>query len=296
MATPGAIADAGCDYLRLTFQPGNAGFSESLSLWQESIQTEADAGHTPRTTTLQGYHGLLCGGYFTGQREDGLMCQVSGAASNNVIARLRGVEMECNVPRCDVQVTPNGDRTYVPTAAEIKDRLREAERASQRGITRKTALYEAKDHADTLYIGARASGSFLRVYNATAVHPQSYPPNCWRFEVEAHKREAPTIFASLRRCESVTHCAASHVIGHCMSLGLAFDWFGDEVPIMPAKQYRKTDAERRLNWMESHVRKTFWWLINNGYSRELERRLHLPPGTLPDGDQDGEDPEEVKDS
>lgn len=288
-----AIADAGCDYLRLTIPPGNPGFSEALAVFQEGIQTDADKGHIAKICHLQGYHGTICGGYFCGLRADGMMCQVSGADSNSVIHKLRGVELECNVPRCDVQVTLNARKTQIPTAAKLRIKLRDAERRDPRKVHRNTALYETKKKADTLYIGARSSDAFLRFYNASAVHPESYPADHYRFEKQAGKRTAETIFSSLRRSDSLTHCATSFVIGHLMSIGLTFDWFGDEVPIMPANQYRKTDADRKLDWMAGPVCATFWWLIKRGHVRELERRLHLAPGTLPDGAGHEQSDEEV---
>lgn len=78
-----------------------------------------------------------------------------------------------------------------------------------------------------------------------------------------------------------------------MSIGLSFDWYGAEVPTMPATQYRKTDAERRLHWIEFHVKRTFWWLIQHGYSRALEKALDLAPGTLPDGGFSADQQKEV---
>lgn len=263
-----SIVDAGVDYLRLTGKPGS-GLNGVVTVWEFLQRTLTDEGHKLHPWSWQGYKGTKVGAYCYGSRDDGMIFQASGAAANNAMQAMKGVDFLGNVARLDAQATITHQAETRETTEQLFDRCRvegievEAERR------RNLALHRQRNHKDTLYVGSRNSLAYLCVYDAAHVHPDRYRSPARRFECRYANEAARDRYTHFQQTGSVTCTAASLVIGHLMSINLRREWFGDIPPIAPMTYYKPKDDEKSLIWIENFVAKTVKYLISKGHGPRL---------------------------
>jgi hypothetical protein len=275
------IVDAGIDYLRITVKPG-VGLRPFINTWQDLIDRSAADGHQVKPFRINGFSGVTCGGFKRLGREDCMMFEAEGAVANEAFEKCRQWEFGGNIPRIDAQVTEVRTQEAPPEPTELLNFIAGREEQRKTGRTWNLDLKRTREGADTLYVGSRNSGNYLCYYDAGAVHRGRYQPGAKRWESRFSNDAARNVYQQFQSAASVTCCATALVMGKLLSLDLPQPWFTSEPPIKPATGSKKTDDERSLAWLGSHVSATVIRLINKGYHEEVAELLGIKSAELRD--------------
>ncbi len=221
------------------------------------------------------YQGRKCGGLMIMSRDDGFLFEAQGAIANTAFQTMKGVEFHGNVTRLDAQVTVKGTEENCPQPERVFDNLRrhQTQSATFRGVN--LSLERPAKTGHTCGVGSRNSGSYVRVYDAGAVHSDRYPPGAVRWELEGKGDNARSMYGQLQSAASVPCCATSLVMGRLMAWGIRQEWFTSQPPIYPLSGYKKTDDEQKLQWVEDYWVGTFLHLMQRGYADVLAEKLHV---------------------
>ncbi len=268
----GQIVDAGVDYLRISVKPGQS-LRPILERWHGLFDEAKSQGHDIVKSRFLDYRGTSCAGMKILTREDGMLFEAQGAVSNLAFAAMKGVEFDGNIPRLDAHATVRGTQRTCPQPERVFDALRrhQAHVASFRGVNLELRRPAKTGH--TCYIGSRNSSSFVRVYDAGAVHSDRYPAGTVRWELETHNATARDAYTTFQNAASVPCCATSLVMGKLMSWKIHQPWFTAEPPIYPMSGYKKTDDQRKLMNIERAMVGSFRYLMNRGYDETLAEIL-----------------------
>lgn len=257
--------------------------SDSAAFWARGwyqLEAEQEKGHTGKECYINGYKGAQCGKAFVGQRMDGLYCRTTGYAADSGYTALYPVT--ASVSRIDLQVTVwlsseqplFGEHTYQNAKAAAK---------STKGKDKWTvSRWEGPNGGSTVYIGARTSKHFIRIYNKYAQSNDDYYQNAWRFEVEYHNDAADSISRAL--AVSSGHRAAvigATVAAYLRSKGLVPLWPEDAaIALSVPHKPEDTDITRSLRWLATQVRPTIDRLKTAGYTDQVLISLGIEPDLL----------------
>jgi len=148
------------------------------------------------------------------------------------------------------------------------------------------------ENGDTLYVGTRGTGKFLRVYDKsfqyTGMQERGY---IWRFEMEYGVGYADTLWQQLRIELENDRPLQDYMIrrlwGDCYQKGVMLPV---KVEAMDSNELRKdkrpTDKDRYLTWMTKTVRPVVQWLIAMGYGEEVSEALGIQQNFMDILDQD----------
>jgi hypothetical protein len=233
--------------------------------------TQRADGHERSPARVRDYIGWRCGGVVMGEREDSLLCQLSGyAAATHWRRLLVGAH---RVTRLDVQVTALCPHKRWDEANDAFERinadgnLRRRARWCSRITTRPTG--------STLYIGAPTSRRRLRLYDKHAEDPDAYPPGAWRYEVQARNGLAGSIAASLAGGDG-GRFAGIATVHECFSArGVRPRFRPSGGGVLGSVPRTRSDDERALRWIDTQVRPTIVRLVGNGYGDTLRSILDL---------------------
>lgn len=246
--------EGGIDWLTLTLKHETSGYTEWRSKCIERLQLWEGTGNILKSASRLGYEGISCGGAFVGEREDGSVAIFTGGLAAFTYEDTYHSAAHCS--RLDVQITMElaaDDTTYG------LHRYNEAIRANELlPSTRQRKLSEYSTHKGgaTYYIGARSSPAFGRIYDKMRESLLDAYRNCWRYEVECHNKEATTLYHYLH----VTDVALPQIIRNYVARWyvkrgvLCPFWLEGAPPALWAVVHDKSDADRRLIWLEKQVR------------------------------------------
>jgi len=273
-----ARIEAGIDWFSGTLPSGHM---SSAALWLAGIdllEGQFAAGNKAADSVKLGYKGVQCGKIFIGESEQGILIVATGAAAVRAYEHLYIPEM--HVSRLDIQVTIwnplDGDATGVLSEQNARDHKKRGGKGNNRQIK-----HIADDEGGyTLYIGSRASTSFLRLYNKDTESKQEYYKGAWRYEVEMHNALATQVAQALNGAkESLEASIVSTVALYCRNRGLYLSWGGDaSLNVLRPLPSEETDDIRSLRWLSSQVRPTVQRLIHAGYATDVAQALGIETG------------------
>lgn len=231
----------------------------------------ARAGYDVRDARRLGYVGWTVGQLTYGERQDGAMCVLSGAAASEWWGEV--VPRASNVTRLDVQVTVGG----LDAGAALAERHEREAIAHPATHGRPAAVSLTRQHqaGQTLYLGSRASESYCRCYDKHHESPADYPAGTWRYEVEYKGQAAAVLARGLLDAGASRERIPSVVWERFRRHGVAplFD------PALPAVSDRHSwpisDDERRLRWLRDDVARTVRKLIEVGRETDAREALGL---------------------
>jgi hypothetical protein len=235
------------------------------------VEEEKAAGNQIQPWRWKGYEGWHVGAATVGERSDSLFCQLSGQTAG--LGWLSLLERPVNVTRLDLQVTVSD----VPLPIDLAELgwLALEECDAKMGRRRAYSWINTRPAGSTLYIGAPASDSRLRLYDKAAESKGIYPLGTWRYEYQARSSVAGAVAAGLadRSGGSVSGRSTVHERFHSAGVRPGFCSSGGGVlGVVPRA---RSDAARKLRWLDEQVRPTFNWLRSNGYGRDAQRALGL---------------------
>lgn len=273
------LIEAGIDYLSLHTPMWSEGrpatIEEVISAYQSFT-----GNFTPLAyKQLLGYAGYGDDHLFIGQREDGYIRRISGAASDALFPQV--FAFGDRPSRIDVQATI---RLTTDVNEAIQTHKAEATVANLAlSASRQRLIQEYSDSRGgmTLYIGSRNSDMFGRIYNKYAKSKEGFYENTIRYEVQAQNEHAHVWAAAL-------HLAGARRHRTCVSY--VREWFSErgvatyitqpaDRHVPPPIQRTQPTTQRTLDWLQKQVRPAVLRLLTEVDRSEVVRILGLD---LPD--------------
>lgn len=246
------LVDIGIDWLTLTTKDPRR-YTDWLAAFEFVATQEQARGHKWAKARLLGYEGESCGHAFVGRRDDGAMCRLTSAAAEEY-----GMQFEpdaCHCTRIDLQATA---RMNEPRPEMIKSLYERAKaHKGSNGRPPLVSRIETNQGGATLYIGARSSMRYGRIYDKGVEMGTEAPGVLLRWEVEIKDTFADQAVAML--CGNTEHDRLLLGI-----LGDFFDSRGCPVPwTVPSLEERfivprlALDDANTLKWLAGPVATAF---------------------------------------
>lgn len=265
------VMESQVDWLTLTVKRSD-GVDNLLRQGFDWTIDQIQAGNKPKPWSFKGYSGSHCGPITYGDRPDGAILQISGAKADELFSAALWFQPKCT--RIDLQVTARVEETDAELAARAYKQLRALPLVH--GRPPKAMIYANTDGGQTCYIGSPASEHRARLYDKWKESQDDHYKNCWRWEVESRGDRANALFESLsanaNRHEAVLGYVARWFEGRGVTVPFASQ---DNLALVVARSDR-TDAQRKLRWLEEQVRPTVDWLCLQGHEDHVMMALGLP--------------------
>jgi len=148
-------------------------------------------------------------------------------------------------------------------------------------VPRKQWKLIQSENGDTLYVGTRGTGKFIRVYDKSFQYSgTSERGYIWRFEMEYGVGYADTLWQQLRieleNERSIQDYMIKRLWGDCYQKGIMLPVKVEALDTTELrKDKRPTDKDRYLSWMNKTVRPVVQWMIAMGYGEEVSEALGL---------------------
>lgn len=266
---------AGVDWISCSLPAG----SENEVVWQNLgthiIHTIAKEGYGLEAFTRNGYSGVGAGGSFFGTRHDGSYLQISGYRAGEFLDRIHHSDL--HISRLDIQTTVR----YRKYAAGVGERAYkqsvDANGALNKSRQRKIWYMAGNDGGWTTYIGSPTSEQRARLYNKAVQSADPAYERCWRWELVARNEYASTWYRQVQAERSGRAMLCARIVASWFSLrGAPPDWTAYTPLItLPLIKELPTDAEKRLEWLETQVAAAYRWLVEHGYEVEALQRLGI---------------------
>jgi DNA relaxase NicK len=223
----------------------------------------------------QGYTGKRSFGLFIGERHDGDIIRASGVEAKTLErwCKANGWRPKCT--RIDLQITARIDKVPQQFASRVAKAARASAANGPGGSCRKIAAYQNGAASTGLTLGSRSSGRYCRFYDKTAEQKQRVEEGLWRFEVEFKNQQAANMFLMLMSAVNGYYLALSVVKTTFEMHGVNMPWVRQGEKVELPSYYRQNDDDRRLLWLETHVRGTVQKLIKAGKLEEVKAALGL---------------------
>lgn len=263
------IKELGCDYITLT--ASNRPEIGSLhSVASELFRNQSALGNKHRSWALRGYKGFACGEVEIGTREDSLIVRTRGSVSHASWTTL--LDHADNCSRFDVQVT-----------VEVMDHVQKRIDRIRRAAERHSAKHNAKpvvrwvrefNGGYTLYLGARESNVFARIYDKFHHSKLDHYRQCVRIECQFQDAAARIVAkqcrATVPQVSTMAGCIRRFLAGRDLHLEIA----GASKTRYSCPRSR-SDSDRKLKWLAEAVRPTVQFLKDKGLLDDTLQALGL---------------------
>lgn len=266
----GAVIESQVDWLTLTCTDREK-LIDFRTWARHVLNAEGLQDNKPADFSRFGYTGVRAGRCSWGERADGDMATLSGDLANLELDRAMSLATNCS--RVDLAVTFHFDN---PPLCLERDYYHEyAEWAAPREHPSLGVLVQNTNGGSTLYVGSRASDTYLRVYNKGAESGDVRYKDCHRFEVEVKGGRAAPTATEVSLCDAPQAHVQAAVHAYCWEHGVIppFDSFGG-ARIVPGFR-RRSDADSKLAWLKTQVRPTVAWLEESGHAGRVVAALGL---------------------
>jgi len=263
------LTSLGVDYITATVRDKSASW-RLASMGTAMFRTQADRGNVPRPFGMSGFKGWKCGSVECAMRNEEYMLRASGDAAAYAWKEI--VPLADHISRLDLQATI---KVGCGPTKQI-ERHRRAARAYSTKMHNKPIVRWTADHRGgyTLYLGARESICFGRIYDKFAQSGLDHYQSCVRYEVQYHNKLATNLAVQLAaQASSLPHTAAfvsQFFRGRGVSLEVPYD---DKATYCCSRP--RSDDDKCLKWLQTAVRPSVLRLINAGKGEEVMRALGL---------------------
>lgn len=239
-------------------------------LAERFIRAEHQRGNLQRPWGMAGFSGWVCGEVQAGIRDQEAIVRLSGGLAHESWARV--IDVAPNVTRIDLEVTfrcKDGPRKFIRNAHRSAQRY---SKRLKRGPT--VTLITDNRGGDTLYLGARTSHCYGRLYNKGVESGLPEYKDCARAECEYKGAAAIACAKALFRSTKTAARISGSLSGFFASRGVT-------LPIVDSRIiYRlprtRSDLDRRLKWMRESVKHSVELLIAAGRENDVFEALGLP--------------------
>jgi len=278
-----SLLDAGVDWSTCTFPDGlRARFAHSKA--EQLLSQSQSKGFDVSDSNRLGFVGQRCEGLFYGWRGDLLMVICSGevaAAHSSFFLGLAG-----NVSRLDLAVTLRDDEVDRDWAEIALKQCSYDGRVDSGLLT--TRIIQGTPNGTTLYIGARSSDRFIRIYDKTAESKGVYPERSWRWEIEYKKPRAGIVAARLLRLGAGPNAVIDVVRAGLADLRVQLPYGNPGSEWVPQVIPRQSNDQTRLAYTTRVVRPFLQKLIDRVGELRVRQALSR---SLGDGDDHTSDVE-----
>lgn len=258
-----------CDYITCS-APDERGLNTLHSLASQIMRNEAERGNKVMPWSMKGYRGWRCGHIEIGVFEDRVLVRCSADVAANSWARL--VRLAEKISRIDLQATVVVQQSATD---KIERHRKEALRFSKLHDEIPIVRWIQDNRAGyTLYLGARESNVFGRIYDKFAREQLDQWKGCVRYEVQFNKRLAGSIARSCVQLTDYKPRMNAYVSQFFRDRGVRSPRVFDDGSTFCCHRSR-TDADRKLEWLQEAVRPSVLSLIALGRGDEVLRALGL---------------------
>jgi len=270
--------EAGVDWVTATVPTQGQTHARWLRECQDFCLLSRDAGNDLQERSRLGYDGYQAGTVFIGTRERDSMLLVTGPWADRAFRSLGS--QEAHYARIDVQVTV---KEAIYEKSRGKRALLEADERNNSLPTnrqRKCRFSGEIEGGWTTYVGSRATGLLLRVYNKGAESKEEKYKGCWRYEYEFRNDHAQAAAVFLDASPKThQHACASLVRSIATSWGITAPWQAlSELAAYQIAAQPETDASRKLKWLQEQVAPSVKWLLDRVPSSVVYSALGLDEG------------------
>lgn len=247
------IIEAGLDYISLHTPTWSSERPATIQEVLDAYSAFAAIGAPLPYKTLLGYAGYGDDHTFIGQRDDGYIRRISGAASDALFPQI--YQYGDNPSRIDVQVTVRATGETNDAIRIHKDEAEAANLALPSSRRRLISEYSDNKGGMTVYVGSRNSTMFARIYNKYAQTQDERYLNCIRYEIELHNEAAHVWAAALHLSGERRHrTCVSYVKEWLIARGVAslIAQPKDRV-IPPPIVAARPDRETTMRWLSKQV-------------------------------------------
>jgi hypothetical protein len=269
MAETEEIVDIGVDWITATATTKTS----KQKLWNCGMRLMKDEhrqGNEKRVFEWRGYSGLKSGGVSVGTRDDSSIVRISGGLAR---AHFAEVYRCCtNVTRLDQQVTVRSDRHPQKVIADAYRRALKTSKKSKHGP--QVTILKSSNGTSTVYLGARVSEKFGRVYNKGEESQLPVFDGCVRYEYEAKGDQAMLEIKHLMSSQSLDHAIHERLSWFIKARTGRHKWMlANPQTIVLHRPSR--DYARSLEWLRASVSPTVRRLIVAGYAEQVRNCLSI---------------------
>lgn len=264
-AISGLPIDYGCDWITAT---GSTKSSQvrMQNLGNKLLREEAAAGNILRGWGFSGYEGFKCGSVQLGTRADSTCLRVgSGLAFENWSKVYHAAE---NFTRVDLQLTLQMARDPQKIIPTIYRRLLSQKKKKKNAP--QVTLLKSSNGTSTVYLGQRQSERYLRCYDKGRESKLDYFHNSIRFETELKGPLCLSVLRAMSSSKRPAGWAALYVSRYLMDRGLDLGQSPGDLYTVSVPR-RRTDAQRRLRWLEEQVSGSVRFLVASGHLIAVRR-------------------------
>jgi hypothetical protein len=251
--------NAGVDYITTTW-PMRWGDTPlpvmpSVIDWVQRQLGEGRSGDWLRPWAWQGYVGWTIGGVSVGEKADSSIVRCSSALAQAWCEA--GLPTGHNVSRIDLQLTFFGQNEQDAAIARHNDEAVASRRAHE-GRPIKVTYVNGNGGGDTLYLGSRASETYVRIYNK---EKEAATDERWkgaiRYEVEFKGERARAVREQVAARGYSPWYTANLVVNELNYRGVVLP-AGASIPELPTRVLPKPamGLESSLVWLERQVSPT----------------------------------------
>lgn len=264
------ILEAGVDWITAT-TPRDDGALDFASYAEALCEQQQRDGDKMEAWAFQGYRGWQCGPVRWGWGDHGALAAFSGPLANAAAATAATLARHWS--RVDYQVTVEDKRADIDPSTDYWDRAAAIHTLGQHYIP--LTRLQNRESGNSITLGSRTSGKYLRCYDKTKESRGQYPEGCWRFELELKRENSE---AEHRRWIQ-SHVPVSDqlalikdVLG-AYGLGVPFATTG--IVEWPERFNRVRDADRILHWFEVQVAPSVQWVAQARGRDAVRKALNI---------------------
>jgi DNA relaxase NicK len=169
---------------------------------------------------------------------------------------LKEVNPNAKITRLDYELTVQGDEEDPNVARRLYKALEKVDFRPKGGRQTSCQLVFSPKRGSTIYIGARSSAGFCRIYDKSLEQRGKIAPRLWRYEGEYKRTLATSGWEAFCESSDTVGLARDVVVATMQSKGVDMDFVENAEPRRLPSRYEPTDDARRLEWLASHVSKT----------------------------------------
>lgn len=267
---------AGVDWISCTLDRDAPLCQAWVKSCHDALLDIAAEGHQIGDFGINGYRGVMVGGSFIGQREDGFFCQFSGRHADVYLGII--MRDDIHVSRIDLAVTVQFRVMPTSLGATSFAMAVEADRGLASSRRRKLWYMSGSDGGYTCYIGSPSSDQRGRMYNKEVQSGIPEYERTWRYETVYRNARAMAIAETLREnAIDDRYAICSFLVGKWYkSRGVRVPWETTaDYAVLPQIAEKPSDATKKLAWLAKQVKPAVLWLIEHGYGGEVKNALGM---------------------
>lgn len=270
MFTSGTI-----DYLTVTAKHGTEEHAALDVIFESVKHDDVTHGLDEKPARALGYVGSKIGTMFHGANHDGAMLRVSGELAQ-VCANLLGwLPGNHHVTRVDFQLTWRYGHDMDDWFAILADTIRTSQTKQKVQNAPQVRHIRSFGKGDTVNVGSRTSEVFVRVYDKSREQMTETEEGLVRYEVELKGERALQAVRLWQRASSDNDLIYQVVDYWIGSRLIPRPWLPTTPLNWPEVGRPETDAERKLKWLESHVKSSVQYLLHKGHRKLVLEVLGL---------------------